>query len=81
MFHQLGRRMGWARKRRSSPVEAWEAAARVALPHQLGGPAEVERFVAEVRANPAAGFMTFDQLAALASEKLHRRHLMAGRWP
>lgn len=78
MFHDLVRRMGW-RWKRLPPVEAWEAAARDALRCHLDDPAEVERFIAEVRGNPAAGFMTFDQLTGLACEKLHRRHLTERR--
>jgi len=45
-------------------MDQWEQTARAMLAGRLADPAAIERFIAEVRGNPATGYMSGDQLTA-----------------
>lgn len=55
----------------SRTLAQWEQSAnRAALAARLADPAAIERFIAEVRGNPATGHMGRDQLTAFTVWKL-----------
>lgn len=54
----------------SRMLAQWEQSARAVLAARLADPAAIERFIAELRGNPATGHMGRDQLTAFTVWKL-----------